>query len=168
MSIAKVERSLQPIRVVDLQRLAELAERDRKGFFSRNPGTAALYRDRPLCVTLAQGAARHFIDGRTGVKDFDVWTFYRAHPDRPFPYRRRGVADFEDPRFGLSPDSPSEYKGSRVDFIGRSIEVRREESAPEAIRRYLRTGHTETARLLAGKAVVGLSPKEYLGVLIWP
>ena len=45
------------------------------------------------CVALGQGAARHYLDGQTGVKDFDVWTFFAAAPTRPYPdpalFRRR-------------------------------------------------------------------------------
>lgn len=163
-----MERSYEKIRRVDLERLAALADRDREDFFHRNPGTASLYEDRVLCVTLAQGAALHYVDGKTGVKDFDVWSFYRTHPERPFPYRRRGVVDFGDPRFGLSPDSPSVFTGKRVDLIGRSIDVRRNESPVDAVRRYLHSGRTMSARLLAQKAMIGLGPEELFGMVIWP
>ena len=37
----------------------------------------------PLC----QGAALHYVNGRNGVKDFDVWSFYAQYNDWPFPAR---------------------------------------------------------------------------------
>jgi hypothetical protein len=39
-------------------------------------------------------AALHHLDGSNGVKDFDVWSFYAALGEGPFPYRWRGTADF--------------------------------------------------------------------------
>ena len=162
------ERSMEKIRLEDLKRLAKIAEEDRVDFFQRNRYTARLYQDRLLCVTLAQGAALHYIDGTTGVKDFDVWTFYHKHQERPFPYRRRGVMDFGDPRFGLSPESPAHFTGARVDLIGRSIDQRVGELDIEAAQRYLSEGRTKTARLLAEKAMVVLEPTEDMGKIIWP
>jgi hypothetical protein len=79
-------RSTKHISDADLDRLAELARRDRAEFFARRrplaPPVSAL-----LCVALCQGAALHFIDGRNGIKDFDVWTFYRRRGARQFPPR---------------------------------------------------------------------------------
>ena len=66
----------------DLLRLAEIARHDRQRMFAANPNWRA-YGDRLLAVTLCQGAALHYLDGHTGVKDFDVWTFFVHAPDRP-------------------------------------------------------------------------------------
>ena len=33
----------------------------------------------------ARGAALHYVNGRNGVKDFDVWSFYAQYDDWPFP-----------------------------------------------------------------------------------
>ncbi len=38
------------------------------------------------------------IDGTIGVEDFAVWSFFRAHPARPFPYRCNASADFGNPK----------------------------------------------------------------------
>ena len=64
------------------------------GLFARRPGRCGRYAGRLLCRALCQGAALHYLDGRNGVKDFDVWSFYAALADGPFPYRWRGTADF--------------------------------------------------------------------------
>jgi hypothetical protein len=113
-------RSYKPITLRDLARLSKLAAVDRADHFRRKPATGHLYAGRLFAVVLCQGAGLHYLDGKNGVKDFDVWSFYVEHPARPFPYRRRGRADFGDPKFGKSDDSP-QYAGRRVDLIGRSV-----------------------------------------------
>jgi hypothetical protein len=80
--------------------LAQLARLDREDLFARKPRYRALG-ERLICVALCQGAALHYVDGKNGVKDFDVWTFYAAHLDNPdYPWRRRKAVDFCDPKFG--------------------------------------------------------------------
>jgi hypothetical protein len=83
--VAETERSLARISEGDLRRLGELAAGAEEGLFARHPGCAGRYAGRLLCRALCQGAARHFVDGRHGVKDFDVWSLYAARGDGPFP-----------------------------------------------------------------------------------
>jgi hypothetical protein len=162
------QRSYEPLTDDDLRRLGELAARDRAGFFQRNPDTARLYRNGLFAVALCQGAALHYLDGKNGIMDFDVWSFYRPSPERQFPYRRRGKLDFGDPKFGISDDSPH-FIGRRVNLIGRSIPRTTGYSDPVAVlRRYLRSGATESARCLAQKAVVLIEPQHLLGTIVWP
>jgi hypothetical protein len=66
------ERSVAPITLDDLARLAELATADRDQLFARHRLLGQRYAQRVLCVALCQGAALHYLDGRNGVKDFDV------------------------------------------------------------------------------------------------
>jgi hypothetical protein len=160
-------RSDKPITLADLARLSRLARADRADHFRRKPATGRLYAGRLFAVALCQGAALHYRDGKNGVKDFDVWSFYTEHPTRPFPYRRRGRGDFGDPKFGKSDDSPR-YVGRRVDLIGRSIPGADRSKPVETLRRYLRSGATESARHLAQKAVVILDPPRLRGRVIWP
>ena len=159
------ERSYQKITTDDLARLAKLALDDLANFFARRSETGALYSDRLLALCLCQGAAEHYATGQHGVKDFDVWAFYRAHPRRPFPPRRIGHADFGPSKFGRHPDDDG-YQGRRVDIIGRSIEVGPRENAVAAIRRYLEHGRTNSARLLAQRGVVIIQPHQHLGELV--
>jgi hypothetical protein len=72
--------------------LAAIARDDQDARFNRRPRWRP-YADRVLCVALCQGAALHYVDGRNGVKDFDVYMFYAAHPTGTFPYRWRTEAD---------------------------------------------------------------------------
>lgn len=160
-------RSFEPLTLADLRRLGELAAKDRQGLFERHAQTAGLYADRLFAVCLCQGAAVHYLAGKNGIKDFDVWSFYRAIPSRPFPYRRRGIADFGDSRFGTTDDCP-EFVGRRVDFLGRSLESDDYSDPVALLCDYLQKGATESARFLAEKAVILIEPSEYLGVIVWP
>lgn len=73
------ERSYERISKRDLAELAAIAAEDRAARFARRPRWS-VYRKRVICIALCQGAALHYVDGKTGVKDFDVWTFYSAFP----------------------------------------------------------------------------------------
>lgn len=159
-------RSFLPITRRDLARLAALAAIDRRDLFARKPDTGRLYADRLFAVALCQGAALHYVDGRNGVKDFDVWSFYDQHPQREFPPRRRATVDFGDPKFGTTDDRP-QFVGRRVDLIGRSIRDADRTNPVETLRRYLRAGITGSARFLAQKAVVLLEPAPLRGTIVW-
>ena len=160
-------RSYERITLEDLTRLAEIARLDREGLFMRKPRYRVL-ENQLVCVALCQGAAQHFIDGESGVKDFDVWTFYAELPGHPaFPWRRRASRGFGDPRFGRPTDKPS-FVGRYVDLLGRSIEVGAETDPAVLLRGYLSEGRTGSARALARKAAVLLEPSDRLGTVVWP
>ena len=62
----------------DLLRLAALAADAEAELFRRNPQGSGRYAGRLLGRALCQGAALHYVNGRNGVKDFDVWSFYAS------------------------------------------------------------------------------------------
>jgi|KBSSwiStaDraftv2_1062776.scaffolds.fasta_scaffold881215_1 hypothetical protein len=161
-------RSYAPISRQDLLRLAQLARLDRKEFFAQHPDWAKLYRSRLVCVALCQGAALHYVDGRTGINDFDVYSFYASHPDRPWYARRLQPFDFGDPRFGQSQVSKPGFKGRRVDLMGRGLPVAQGTDPVAALRDYLRSPRPGTPSELAAKAVVLLEPEQLLGVVVLP
>ncbi len=160
-------RSRVPITLEDLQRLGVIAAADRADLFARKIDTAMLYAARLFAVALCQGGALHYLDRRNGVKDLDVWSFYTQDPRRRFPPRRRAKVDFGDPKFGAAPDMPG-FVGRRVDLIGRSIADADPIDPVGSLRRYLTGGTTESARLLAKKAVVLIEPQRLLGTVVWP
>lgn len=86
------DRSLARIEIADLRRLAALAADAEAELFRRNPDGSGRYAGRLLGRALCQGAALHYVNGRNGVKDFDVWSFYAQYDDWPFPARWRGNA----------------------------------------------------------------------------
>lgn len=167
MSKPRQERSYEPITNKDLRRLGRIAAADRDCLFARRPEIGKLYADRLVAVALCQGAALHRVNGRNGVKDFDVWSFYREHSKRPYPYRRNGTADFGDPKFGTSPGW-RHFIGRRVDLLGRSLPLDPKADVARELQRYLQQGKTSTARHLAAKAVVLIEPADRLGDVIWP
>lgn len=161
------DRSYERLTPDDLGHLAAIAKDAQAARFARRPRWRP-YADRVLCVALCQGAARHYVDGHNGVKDFDVYTFYAEHPTGPFPSRWLTNADFGPSRFGRYPADPERFQGRRVDLLGRSLAVLPDVDPVEAVRHYLASRRTETARHLARKAVVLLEPEELRGEVIWP
>jgi hypothetical protein len=159
-------RSFEKITQDDLRRLASIAHEDRESFFADHQDWASLYQNRLLAVALCQGAAAHFVEGQRGINDFDVYTFYAAHPSRPWYAKRNKPWDYGDPKFGRTVDRP-EYIGRRVDLLGRGIHYRHEEDPAAAIRRWLRTDGGKSAQLIAQRPVVLLWPEERLGEVIW-
>lgn len=161
------ERSQAPLMLDHLDRLALLARLDRKDRFERHPRWL-VYRDRVLLVALCQGAALHYLDRRTGVKDLDVWTFYAAHPTGPFPPRwPLPRCDFGPSELGRHPDDIG-FTGRHVDLVGRSLDVPVNAEPVEAVRHYLRTSRGTSPRMLARKAVIALDPPELRGSQVWP
>lgn len=160
-------RSFLPITRADLKRLAAIAEEDRRDFFARHSDWAQLYANRLIATALCQGAAMHVLDRSVGINDFDVYSFFAAHPARPWYAKRNVHRDFGVPKFGTSVDRRA-FMGRRVDLLSRGIDLRSGEDPADAIRRWLRDGRTESARLLSKKAVVLLSPKQRIGEIVWP
>lgn len=162
-----MSRSYELLTLEDLRQLGKLARSDRESLFDRRPETGNLYRNRLFAVALCQGAALHFLDGKNGIKDFDVWSFYTEAPERPFPYRRNTRMDFGDPKFGISEDAPH-FVGRRVDMLGRSLKGADPAAPVDSLRRYLSQKATSTAFYLAQKAVILIEPEDLLGYVVWP
>jgi hypothetical protein len=158
-------RTFEAITAADLDRLSAIAAEDRASRFDRVPRWRP-YAGRVLCVALCQGAALHYIDGRAGINDFDVWTFYAAHPVGPFPQRWRTISDFGPSRFGATPDTGLE--GRRVDLFGRSLPEEPGANPIAALQRYLREGRSASAKRLREKAAVVLDPPPLRGTVAWP
>lgn len=173
-----------------LRRLAALADADHDAF--TRPGGRPEYRSRRLTIVLAQGAALHYFDGHTGVKDLDVWTFYAGLPATRFPADKREThADFGASTLGRqSYDFAaarsarerafwrrwSAYSGRRVDFLMRALPVQAGapiSSVVKALQEWLARGarstatHKPSAWYLAQKAVVLLHPEPRRGEVIW-
>jgi hypothetical protein len=168
-----------------------LAEKDHQ-LFTRVGGRPE-YRSRRLIVTLAQGAALHYLNGRNGVKDLDVWTFYAAVPGARFPADRRethadfGASELGRQAYDLTTARNEQqrrrfrvwqaYLGRRVDFMMRALPLPPNTSADDtvdAIRAWLATGASHrgskkpTPWHLAQKAMVAVWPDDQLGRTIWP
>lgn len=162
------DRSFEPITKADLKRLARIARDDREDFFGRHPEWAMLYRKRMVCVALCADAAMHFLNGSTGIDQFDVWTFYAEHPEAPFPVQQSSKADFGKSKFGRDTTNPGAYEGRRIELKARSLDCKPGDEPVEVLQRYLRAGETSVARELRSKAVVLIDPEEFTGYPAWP
>src|ERR1700738_444545 len=80
-----MDRSLARIGRADLLRLAALAAGAEAQLFGRNPHGSGRYAGRLLGRALCPGAALHYVNGKNGVKDFDIWSFYAQHDACPSP-----------------------------------------------------------------------------------
>lgn len=160
------ERSQELVEKHHLRRLTKIAISDLRDFFRRCPDTGELYRNRRMLICLCQGGARHFVRQDCGVKDFDVWAFFREHPERPFPYRRRGKKDFGHSQFGRHPGDEG-YRGRRVDLFGRSIPCDDGQRPLDCVRAWLRQGNTTSSREIAKSPVVVIHPDPIIGQIIW-
>ena len=161
-------RSLARIDRDDLLQLAKIAAEGEARLFARHPQGAGRYAGRLLCRALCQGAALHYVNARNGVKDFDVWSFYAERSDGPFPYRWRGTADYGPSKFGRYADDPPSFTGRRVDLLGRSLDVLLEAEPTTVLPDYLSAARTTSAKELAKKAVVLISPEQLVGKIVWP
>ena len=110
----------------------------------------------------------HYVNGRNGVKDFDVWSFYAQYDDWPFSPRWRGTRDFGPAKFGRYPGDPPRYSGRRVDLLGRSLPAEPGADPADALRRYLAARRTDSAKALAAQAVILIDPENRAGEIVWP
>jgi hypothetical protein len=134
--MTETHRSFELFDQSDFDRLIELARVWLEDIALRLPATCGAYAEQVLMTCLAQGGARHYVDQHNGVKDLDVWTFFRARTERAFPSRTVWNRDFGQSRFGKHPDDIG-YTGRRVDLIGRSIPCADDEQPTAAVRRWL-------------------------------
>lgn len=134
--VTETHRSFELFEQSDFDRLIELARVWLADLALRKPATCGAYADQVLMTCLAQGGARHYLDRDRGVKDLDVWTFFRARADGAFPSRTVWKRDFGQSRFGKHPEDVG-YQGRRVDLIGRSIQCADHEQPAVAVCRWL-------------------------------
>lgn len=160
-----MSRSPEKITESDLRKLLSLARTDVADFFSRKPEYIK-YVGKEVLIALCQGAALHYIDGKNGVKDFDIWFFYPRF-SMQLPYRRRGTVDFGPSKFGRFPEDAG-YSGRRIDVLMRSDTSFSSSSQNYGLLQYLTETKTATAKYLASKAVIGLYPDSVFGKVLWP
>jgi hypothetical protein len=132
----------------DLANLATIAEQVHDRLLERSE--SARESGALLARALCQGGARHLCDGKTGVKDWDVWSFY-PEGRATFPARWHGHAV---------------YLGRPVDLFGRTLPVLAGTDPAQAIVDWLMGGRG-SARYLAEDPVVLIWPPERSGEVVW-
>jgi hypothetical protein len=152
----------QPVQRAELMDLRMLALAEEQDFYRRNPHTSEPYRHRLLAIALCQGAALQYLGRGYGVNDFDVHFFYKQNPDKLRLSRgvKRIIANVGN------------FRSVPVDFL-RTVIPGRVATAGFAdgvnlLRTFLQSAATPTAKHLAQKAVVGLSPQPLWEFVIWP
>ena len=148
----------------DLARIGEAAAARLALVFERAP-VAGLYRDRLLLLALCQGSALHYVDRKNGVKDVDVWAFFKGGLDRSFPFRTVWTTDLGPSPLGRHPDDKG-YAGRRIDVIGRPIIHDAGDDPAESVRRWLKSGGSSPSEI-AKRPVIGLAPSDYFGQVLW-
>lgn len=159
------ERSYERITIDDMKRLGDLALEDLEDFFRRFPRHKP-YKNHLILTALCQGVALHYIDGKTGVKDFDVWSFFTDIPSVRFPYRRHRIVESGLEKFGVhSIDIGWNYKSRHVDLFGGTIKadiVKRNRGDPCAcITEYLKRVKTTRAKKLGRKLLLDYILKKF-------
>jgi hypothetical protein len=158
----------------DFDRLLAIERYERERLY-RESDIWRAHRNRVLCVCLGQGTALHLID-RSGLNDFDVLTFFAASPSLEprrvsSSFRSGRHRDFGPSRFGKRADKEGRtkfphYEGRNVDLFAYAIPAKRTADPTAAVRAWLTAAPTDSARLLAEKAVVMLEPERLR--VIWP
>jgi hypothetical protein len=156
--VIETDRIYVPITNDTLRRLQYLGLAEHEAFFARNPHLRDLYAEGLVAICLCQGAALPLLTGTSGVKDFDIWHFYRAVPGERFPYRARLRC------WDTDLQRPVDYL-KRV-IPGEIVDQHRGDPAHTAMS-YLRQRDTVTKRLLLQKPVVGLFPESLFGQTLW-
>jgi hypothetical protein len=116
-----------------------------------------------LSVALCQGGAQHWLDGRNGVKDLDVWTLFSA--DAGISFHAKRLKQIENV------DLPGLGKWTRrVDLMGRTVAAPIGTDPATAWRTYLTAPAVPNSSpwFLRQKAVVLLEPAGRRGEVVWP
>jgi hypothetical protein len=173
MAALDPHRSYEAIDEADLRRLAQFMHAWLDHLFATSEKWQ-VYRGRLLAICLVQGAALHYVDGTTGIKDFDVYAFFARHHGRPYPdslFRPGLHRDFGPSRFGRRTDAdgrarwPS-FAGRNVDLYTEALETSPGGDYVAALRRRLSERPTKKWRFLAAKAVVRIEPEPV--AVLWP
>ena len=152
-----------PLSAGVLRRLAIASQMDREAFFAEHARWRRLYGNRVEAVVLSEGPRRQVEGSR--VSPIEVWTFFRHHPDGPFPTRRRRIDVNQEPWQRVLNDPA--LVGRPLTLVSVSLETDRFDDPEHLVRRYLMAGKTTSARRLAKGRVVVLEPGPGRGQVVW-
>ena len=142
----------------DLKELKDLAYKEHREFFKRNPHLKASFHNSLIGICLCQCAASHYLNSAIGIKDFDIWHFYRENKNSRFPYRAHKSIE-------------KGYKKRGIGFLKRAIPqhiCRLSPSEPSRIiLNYLCQEDNRTKKELLKKAIIGLWPSDIFGHILW-
>ena len=158
-------RSYAPLTTNHLKRLARFVSKEHQAWSDARHDL----KGQLVAGCLAQGAAQHFLDGRTGVKDFDLWLFYdRSHLAKGIrEHGVRSTGDFGPSVFDRYPDDPETFVGRRIDFMCRRLPTNVPREPPDAAVMAWLQSDNQSPMWLRKKPVIMLWPTTYHGVVIW-
>lgn len=107
-------KSFEPITEQDLRELVKLALIEHEDFFKRKPDYELFYKNSLLFILLGQGAALHYRYGEYGVKDFDIYLFYKDNPEKKMWVRRVKKVDSNLEKFG----------NPKIDFMKKVVKLK--------------------------------------------
>lgn len=151
----------------DLQEIRQYAIEELNRFLYKvgNPeGKYKVYKKKLIAICLCQGAAQHFLDGKTGIRDIDVWFFFEEDANVRIPDRRNMRC--------------SKYKSlknigeKKIDFLKKGIKrdivnMSKSKKPEDILRSYLQNANTRTSQELAKRPAVGLYPDKIFGKVVW-
>lgn len=160
-------RTYEKLGVSDLQEMKCHALKELSRFYvkvGKPAGKYKVYKHKLIAICLCQGAAQHFVNGTTGIKDLDIWFFFKEDANVKIP-------DIKNMRYSV--DKLLKNLGvKRIDFLKKSIKASvlsnsKTQQPQDLLRAYLQHANTTTSKELAKKPVVGLYPEKIFGVIIW-
>lgn len=156
------ERSYAELTRRDLERLHRLVGEAHKLYSANRPDL----KGKLVAGCLAQGAAAHYADGKTGVKDLDLWLFYDARRlTTDMPNRTVRTLDFGPSHHGRHPaDDSTVFTGRRVDAMARGVTDHLDD--PSAAVRHWLAKTSQSAKLLRSRPVILVWPKPLLGTVL--
>lgn len=166
-----MQKSLEIITDEDLKILIKLAREEHKNFFKRNPELESYYKNSLLCILLGQGAALHYYNGKYGVKDFDVYLFYKENSEKKLLVRRTKNINHKIGKFG----------NIKIDFIKKMIKTKyivgNEEDVLKIINKLLTESKSSVVKFLTVRAkkekgrlknaIIGLYPVSIFKKILW-
>jgi hypothetical protein len=163
------KRSFAPVTDDDLRRARDVAAAVLAEKFDRLADCpTGAFKDALALLCFCQGSALHRVTGVRGVKDFDVWAFFRPVPGERFPVRARWEGDFGPSAHGRHPDDVKAGRsGRKVDVLGRDIPMDPHEDPRLAVRRFLADARKGSPLEIAYRPVFVLWPDKWFGEPIW-
>jgi hypothetical protein len=166
--MAEDELSTVVIRFEDLKRLQEIALDDLEGIISRKPEQKP-FKKKLFFIALTRGAAQHYLDRKTGIRDFNVCLFFKQAKEENTLYQRAKKKASGLDKFG--PDPGGKTKTRQVEVRGWEIPtgvLRKGRSNPEkCLEFWFEKAEGEVVEEIAKEAVVGLWPDNIIGKILW-
>jgi hypothetical protein len=155
-------RTFTDITVEDLREMRGYALEELQRFLGLEDGRYEAYRERLVAICLCQGAAQHYLHKSRGVRNLDIWLFFR------------GAVDGE--RLPPLPNAPKAITAAltnlpevRIDFMSAIIPAscHTDGTTEGTLRGFLAAEATPIASELARKPVIGLAPWTVFGQAVW-